>query len=92
MVLGPNPGALYERGFHVMEPGDLLVLFTDGITEAADARQQEFGEERLLGLLRSLRDRPAAAVVERVFQEVEEFSREADHRDDRTLVVVRRQP
>jgi sigma-B regulation protein RsbU (phosphoserine phosphatase) len=91
MVLGPSPGARYERGFHVMEPGDLLVLFTDGITEATDARGQEFGEERLLVLLRSLRDRPAAAVVERVFQEVGEFSREADHHDDRTLVVVRRQ-
>jgi sigma-B regulation protein RsbU (phosphoserine phosphatase) len=92
MVLGPNPGALYERGFHTMEPGDLLTLFTDGITEATDKQGNEFGEERLLALLRSLRDRPAAEIVEGVFREVERFSRGADHHDDRTLVVVRRVP
>ena len=90
MVLGPNPKALYERGFHVMEPGDVLALFTDGITEATDADGNDFGEERLLDLLRGLREQPASAIVDRVFREVGEFSRGADHHDDRTLVVVRR--
>lgn len=90
MVLGPNPGALYERGFHVMDPGDVLLLFTDGITEATDAAENEFGEERLMDLLRRQRDEPAAAIMDSIFEEVGAFSDPGAHNDDRTLVVVRR--
>jgi sigma-B regulation protein RsbU (phosphoserine phosphatase) len=71
-----------------LAPGDLLVVFSDGITEAFDDGGEEFGEARLLELVRSLRDRPAGELVDRVLAEVRRFSG-SEQEDDQTLVVAR---
>jgi sigma-B regulation protein RsbU (phosphoserine phosphatase) len=88
-VLGPLSHATYERGFVRMHPGDLLVLFTDGIVEAADAETgEELGTERLLETVRGLRGRRPAEIVEMVFRRVEEWTGGTPPQDDRTLLVV----
>lgn len=69
-----------------LSPGDILVLYTDGITEAANPEGEEFGEERLLHLLRSNRDLPAADLLENVLNEVQHFS-PGEQGDDLTLIV-----
>lgn len=91
-VLGPISDATYERGFVTMRPGDLLVLYTDGVTETRGRGEdgwEEYGVERLLEVARSHRDEPAQAIIDAVFEDLARFSRGRPPADDRTLVVVR---
>jgi serine phosphatase RsbU (regulator of sigma subunit) len=74
-----------------LAPGDMLVLGTDGLIEVRNARQQMFGVERLLTLIRELAPLPLAELVRRVSVAVREFHGRPLPPDDTTLVVVRRQ-
>lgn len=89
-MLGPLTSASYERGFVRLEAGDMLVLFTDGIVEATDPEGHELGSDALAALVASLRELPAAEIVDRVLAEVDRFTADAPQSDDRTLVIVRR--
>jgi len=71
-----------------LEAGDLLVIFTDGITEAMDARNDEFGEARLLGTLQANRTLPPREVLGALVKAVQQFS-DGEQSDDLTLVVAR---
>ena len=90
-ILGPIPNAKYSIGIQCMAPGDLLVLFTDGITEATDDNDEEYGVERLIHNLRTIRHQDPAAIVNRIFTDAAEFSRESPPADDQTVVVLKRQ-
>jgi sigma-B regulation protein RsbU (phosphoserine phosphatase) len=87
-VLGMFPD--WECGVEEVElgAGDLLALFTDGITEATDERENEFGEERLIAALDEFRNRSAAETLETLIQLVQEFGG-SDQADDLTLIVAR---
>jgi sigma-B regulation protein RsbU (phosphoserine phosphatase) len=63
---------------------------SDGITESQDPSGAEFGEDRLVALLRDLREEPIERILERVFQVVKAFAGPAPQFDDITLVLVRR--
>ena len=89
LVLGPNPDAVYERGYLAFRPATAMLLYSDGIVEAANEAGEEFGVERLVEILRRYNKRPAAETVDRVFENVERFSH-GPMSDDRTVVVVRR--
>jgi sigma-B regulation protein RsbU (phosphoserine phosphatase) len=90
MVLGPSRDAAYSRGFVTLEIGDVLVLYTDGIVEAVDGRDQEFGIERLKRVVSQNRERTAEEIVTAILQQVSTFTRGAVAQDDRTLLVIRR--
>lgn len=91
MILGPNPEAAYSIGIEEIHRGDLLVLFTDGITEASDEEAgEEYGPDRLAHAVRTARHLDPLAIVDRVFSDVEEFSGMTPPKDDQTLVVVKR--
>jgi sigma-B regulation protein RsbU (phosphoserine phosphatase) len=90
LVLGPSSTASYSRGFLSMERGDSLLLYTDGITEAADSRGREFGLERLKKAFLALRDRDSQEITKALLEKVREFTGNIAAADDRTLVVVRR--
>ncbi len=93
MVLGPSPNATYLRGFGQVRPGDILVLYTDGITECHHHRNdEEFGIARLQRLVARHAGRPAVEIVQTVFQAVSRFAARATPEDDQTLVVVKRAP
>ena len=92
MVLGPDPDARFERGYVVIEPGDLVVLYSDGITEAVDSRDRAFGADGIQEIVRAHADRSAKALVELLFQRVEQFSARTRPVDDQTIMVVRRLP
>lgn len=88
-VLGPLSDATYERGFVKMRPGDLLVLFTDGIVEATGGESgEELGTDRLLEVVRELQGRKPADVVEGIYRRVEEWTGGKPPQDDRTVLVV----
>lgn len=69
-------------------PGDLFAIYTDGVTEALNQRDEEFGEERLLDVMTRARDLSASHIVTNVFEEVRRFSGDRQ-RDDVTLIVAR---
>ena len=75
-----------------LEPGDTLVLFSDGVTEAQNVVDEEFGEARLLDVLRAAAAEPAAALIERVMAAIDAFAGGAPQFDDITLLVARRLP
>jgi sigma-B regulation protein RsbU (phosphoserine phosphatase) len=90
MILGILPMAQYQEFRIRMEPGDTLVLYSDGVTEAVDPSDEDFGEQRLADLVASLQDRPAQEIVEAVHAEVARFTQGAPPADDITVVVARR--
>ncbi len=68
-----------------LEPGDCMVLFTDGITEAWDKKGNMFGNERLVKIIEESEDRPASGIHGNIINAIEPYRRD----DDVTLVVVK---
>jgi serine phosphatase RsbU (regulator of sigma subunit) len=90
LVLGIMEAVDYEEDSIQLETGDRLVLYTDGITEAANAEQEMFGEDRLREVLRALpQDLGAREVADRVFEALSVFLGGTEALDDQTLMVVR---
>ena len=71
-----------------LQAGDVLLIYTDGITEATNEAGEEFGDQRLASLLRELRGRSAEAILESVFAAVQQYTT-GEQSDDLTLVVIR---
>jgi serine phosphatase RsbU (regulator of sigma subunit) len=90
VILGILPMATYQEYRVTMERGDVLVLFSDGVTEAANPNDDEYGEDRLAALVGSMRDRPVAEIVDAIHVAVTEFTEGAPAADDITVVVARR--
>ena len=86
--LGIVDRARYATQSIALEPGDMLFLYTDGVTEAENARSDLFGTERLQQALLEMRGRPARAVAEHVIGRVAEFARGAPQSDDITCVAI----
>lgn len=83
---------VWKAGTASLAAGDLLALYTDGIPEAWNAADEDYGDERLRKLLASLRGRPTADVRDAVLADVKAFVGEAPTSDDVTLVLLRRLP
>jgi serine phosphatase RsbU (regulator of sigma subunit) len=88
MVVGLVPDWTAESGAVSLCPGDLIAIYSDGITEATDASGEEFGAARLAAALRRGDDRSPGALLDLVFEEVRRFSGGAQA-DDQTLVLAR---
>ncbi len=87
--VGLVPDADYKAACVRLETGDTLVLFSDGVTEAADPDEQLFGIPRLREALADLQDSPLDHLQKAVFDSVETFTRGASQADDITLLLVR---
>jgi sigma-B regulation protein RsbU (phosphoserine phosphatase) len=88
-VVGLLPVVDYEERSLVLEPGDLLIGYTDGISEAMTADDEEWGEDRML---EAAPRRPAASaseVIETIFRVADEFTAGAEQHDDMTLLVMK---
>jgi phosphoserine phosphatase RsbU/P len=88
-ILGVLPDARYNRATARLDPGDLLVLYTDGVTEASPGDGNLFGEPRLEALLLRLMDQPLKDICETIVREVDAY-RHHERQDDVTLLVLRR--
>jgi sigma-B regulation protein RsbU (phosphoserine phosphatase) len=89
LPLGAFDFGSYEEGLVTLDPGDLLFLYTDGLTETVNDRDEEFGTERLEDLLRDNRQLPANLLVDRLQQAVHEFSGRDEADDDITMIALR---
>jgi serine phosphatase RsbU (regulator of sigma subunit)/pSer/pThr/pTyr-binding forkhead associated (FHA) protein len=90
LVLGMFDNVAYQEGAARLEPGDTLLVYSDGVTETWSRDGDEFGEERLLELVTGSRQVPPRELQEEVLRELDRFSEGARATDDRTLVVLRR--
>lgn len=90
MPVGMLPAAKYHETRWTLQPGDLLCLYSDGITEAADPDDEEFGEDRLVECLLEHRAEPLADVAEALDAAVARFVRGEPQADDETVVLLRR--
>ena len=72
-----------------LKPGDLFIMYTDGVTEAFDARYTAFGEDRLVQAAKKSRALSAGEVRDRIIAEIREFTGPVPQSDDITLVVIR---
>jgi phosphoserine phosphatase RsbU/P len=73
-----------------LERGDVLVLYTDGVTEALDAEGYEFGIERTIQSVRASAGDGASAIVARVIEDVRNFAGSQPQNDDITLIAIRK--
>ena len=89
MVVGMFPGVHFDRGHVKLEVGDIFVACTDGITEAMNAQDDEFGSPRLAELVARERALPAEEIVQSVLTEVDLFSRGGTHEDDRVILILK---
>jgi sigma-B regulation protein RsbU (phosphoserine phosphatase) len=88
MALGVMPDMPFSSASVQLEPGDLFLAYTDGVTEAFDAQLEAYGEQRLLDLLRLAKDPAPATVVEQLFSEVAGFADGAPQSDDITVAAL----
>lgn len=92
ILVGAFPGIRLDEGQIDVAPGDLLVFYTDGITEAMDADREFFGEERLRAVIDANAGASAQEALEAIVEAVSNFGNGAAQSDDLTLCVIRRCP
>jgi serine phosphatase RsbU (regulator of sigma subunit) len=92
MVLGFVDPTEYGEGTAELRPGDMLVVFSDGVTETWSAADEEYGEARLAELLVRERGLGPEALQAALLEELDDFSRGTKATDDRTLIVIKRMP
>lgn len=90
IVLGLLPSARYELNHVQLQKGDLLALYSDGVTEASDSSGQEFGEQGLVDFLVRHRSEAAAEIISGLVQHVRNWSGSNSFADDFTIVLMRR--
>jgi sigma-B regulation protein RsbU (phosphoserine phosphatase) len=92
IVLGIIPQPQFEQIETAMEPGDVLLLYTDGVTEAMNPRRELFGDDRLTAVLRANHHRSPQEIINAVLTAVSEFATGQPQSDDITMVVIKRTP
>ncbi len=89
MIIGMFPVASYEESVVDLQPGDLLMAFTDGVTEALNPAEEEFGEARLKELIRRVAHLPVTEITAAISQELRDWISTAPQHDDLTFVVMK---
>ncbi|MGA7306996.1 MAG: PP2C family protein-serine/threonine phosphatase [Rhodothermales bacterium] len=89
LLLGIMGGMPYERGEVVLDSGDVVAMFTDGVTEAMNHEHQEYDDPRLEGVLMDNRHLSAQEILDAVIADVREFTQGAEQSDDITMMVMK---
>jgi sigma-B regulation protein RsbU (phosphoserine phosphatase) len=88
-VVGLLPDAIYEECHLVLKPGDLLLAYTDGISEALNLQDQEWGEERMVAAARDRLPENASTILRHIVTEADRFAATAPQHDDMTLLLMK---
>jgi len=89
MVIGLFENVQFDRGHVKFKPGDILLLCTDGITEAMDVESQEFGMDRVVSSASELPAHKAKEIVLKVCDDVSKFSKGGTHMDDKVMLAIK---
>jgi sigma-B regulation protein RsbU (phosphoserine phosphatase) len=88
-VIGLIPDCAYQQTELTLAPGDRLVIFTDGVSEAMNPALEEWGEERLIATVRAAQGCDACQTITHIMQAADQFAAGAPQHDDMTLIVLR---
>jgi len=88
MVVGLLPNVSYQAKSVELSPGTMLAIFTDGVTEAVNGADEEFGEERLLEALKGSRTRTPEAIYKFVIERIRDWQGDLPQHDDITLIIA----
>jgi sigma-B regulation protein RsbU (phosphoserine phosphatase) len=88
LILGLFGHAEYEEETLQLEPGDVLVVFSDGVSEAVDVAGEEFGDERIVAAVAACSNRDPKYLLDALLEEVKKFSAGTPQRDDVTVVIA----
>jgi sigma-B regulation protein RsbU (phosphoserine phosphatase) len=88
-VMGLFDRGVYETGYERVQPGDMVVLYSDGVTEAENSAGEEVGDDRLIGWLQQASAKTATDVVSAIQRDLSAFCASAAARDDVTVMVVK---
>ncbi|MGA2098240.1 MAG: SpoIIE family protein phosphatase [Candidatus Acidiferrum sp.] len=88
-VVGLIPECSYEQAGATLSPGDLLVIYTDGFSEAMNPQLEEWGEERLIDAIKACNGFPAKEIITRIIKSADAYASGAPQSDDMTLVILR---
>jgi sigma-B regulation protein RsbU (phosphoserine phosphatase) len=92
MLLGVEPRSVYEQSTVRLDPGDFILFYTDGVTEAINPQRSEFGEERLIQAVHAGRYDPVDALLARVEKALHDYTGPVERAfDDVTMMVVKRE-
>jgi len=89
-VLGPAPNAGYYIQSVNFNKGDLLLLYSDGVTESANAAFNQYGDDKLLANFIKFKDLSPKEIAIRILEDVINFSKQGKYSDDKTLVVIKK--
>jgi sigma-B regulation protein RsbU (phosphoserine phosphatase) len=90
ILLGAIPVAPYEKRTITLKPGEILVIYSDGVTEAEDKEEVFFGEEKVREIIRVNRDLSAAEILANIQSDVRDHQGSAQQDDDITIVIIKR--
>lgn len=90
LALGIVPDFDYEERPIFLQSGDVILFYTDGVTEATDSQEQEFGVERLIETLKETRPLDATASLQKIYYRVREFAHNSHIHDDLTMIVLKK--
>ncbi|MBO0858393.1 MAG: SpoIIE family protein phosphatase [Chloracidobacterium sp.] len=88
--VGITPFGDYREGWVEIEPGDVMVVYSDGVTESLNEEEEEFGEARLIEIVQKNRGRTAAGLRDRIDEALTKFVGRASAVDDLTIVILKR--
>jgi len=92
MALGVLDEFPYQYDAVTLNPGDLLVVYSDGIPDATNEFDHPFGEDKLIALIREFKDRPVVSIIDSIIDAVKDHEGKTEQLDDLTLVLVKREP
>ncbi|MFC1562335.1 PP2C family protein-serine/threonine phosphatase, partial [candidate division KSB1 bacterium] len=89
-ILGFITDTAYASEKLSLRSGDILLMYTDGLSEALNDRDEEYGEHRILAELEKNRKRPAAGIIKKLLKAIETFTKKRNQDDDITMVVIKK--
>jgi serine phosphatase RsbU (regulator of sigma subunit) len=89
LIAGAFVQASFDEETIQLDPGDMVVAFSDGLTEAQNAEGEDFGDDRMVAVVQANRNREPAVLLEALLQEANGFRGAADQNDDLTVLVLR---
>lgn len=90
VLLGSFPELSYDEEIIEMDSGDLLIISSDGITEARCSSEEMFGEDKLLEIIKAERNQSSNIILEKVIEKVNAFAKNVPQFDDMTLIIIRK--
>lgn len=89
-IFGVTPDALYEERPVYIGVGDIIILFTDGVSEVFNDKEEQFGEERIVEILKKYKDKSTTEIRDIIYDQVHKFAAEDHTFDDFTMIVLKR--